>query len=120
MKLLKILSAACLMILFVQEGHAQEKSWIGKWQYSAPQADYPYQNGKIIFSMEGEELKAFVEVNGRKLQARELEVSENKASFVLTIEGESVKVFLTSKGKELTGTATYSGGEVTLSGKKSV
>lgn len=107
-----------LMTVFVNEGRAQEKNWVGIWQYSAPQADYRYQQGKIIFSMEEKELKAFVEINGHKIQAQNIEVAENRVSFNITIEGELIKVSLQEKDNDLTGNAIYSGGEIPINGKE--
>lgn len=124
MKILKILSAVFLTALLAYQSPAREKSpaqeraWVGTWQYSAPQAEYPYEKGKIVFSTEGKELKAFVETNGQKVSAWQLNVADNKASFTITIEGEPVEVSLEIKGSELTGTASYSGGKVSLLGKK--
>ncbi len=119
MKIMKIIPVVFLLMIGITEGWAQEKNWVGTWQYSAPQADYQYQKGNIAFTMEGKELKAFVEVNGQKIQARQLEVSGNQASFNIYIEGESIKVSLQKEDNELTGNAAYSGGKVTLNGKKS-
>lgn len=124
MKILKILPAVFLTALLAYQGQAREKSpaqeraWVGTWQYSAPQAEYPYEKGKIVFSMEGKELKAFVETNGHKASAWQLKVADNKASFTITIEGEPVKVLLQIKGSELTGSASYSGGKVSLQARK--
>lgn len=118
MKMLKILSVMFLMTSFVNEGRAQEKNWVGTWQYAAPQAGYQYQQGKIIFSMEEKDLKVFVEINGHKIEAQNVEVAENKVSFNVTIEGGLIKVSLQEKDKDLTGNATYSGGKIPITGKK--
>lgn len=120
MKMMKIIPVVFLMMVCVSTGWAQEKNWVGTWQYSAPQADYQYRKGNIAFTMEGKELKAFVEVNGQKIQARELKISGNQASFNLYIEGEYIKVSLQREDKGLSGNAAYSGGKVSITGKKSV
>ncbi|TCS90235.1 hypothetical protein EDD80_101434 [Anseongella ginsenosidimutans] len=116
--MLKFLMIAFMVTVFTSQGQAQEKNWTGTWQYSAPSADYPYQNGKIIFSGEEKELKVVLETNGRKIEARNIKAAKNQVSFDLTIEGELIKVSLQVKDKKLTGTASYSGGEIALSGKR--
>lgn len=118
MKMLKFLMLAFVVTAFTSEGQAQEKNWTGTWQYSAPTADYPYQKGKIIFSDKGKNLKVLLETNGQKIEASNIKASERQISFDLTIEGELIKISLQVKDEKLTGTATYSGGEIPLSGKR--
>ena len=118
--MMKILSVAVCLMVWGTEGWAQEKDWVGTWQYEAPQADYQYQKGEIIFSMEGEELKASVKVNQNEMQVQQLEVSDNQATFSITIEGQPINVSLEKEEGKLSGEATYSGGEVAITAEKSV
>ncbi len=118
MKAMKILSVMLFLMVFGIEGWAQEKDWVGTWQYSAPQADYEYQKGQIVFVMEGKDLKAFIEVNQSKIPGQQLQVSKNEASFNITIDGEPIKISLKKENKKLSGEATYSEGKVPITAEK--
>ena len=120
MKMMKMLSVVVGMMVWGTEGWAQEKDWVGTWQYEAPQADYQYQKGEIIFSMEGEELKASIRVNQNEMPAQQLEVSEDQASFNINLEGQPIKVTLAKEAEKLSGEATYSGGEVPITAEKAM
>ena len=118
MKTMKILSVVLFLMAFGFEGWAQEKDWVGTWQYTAPQADYQYQKGQIVFVMEGKELKAFVEVNQNKIPGQQLQVSKDEATFSIYLEGEPIKISLKKENKKLSGEATYSEGRVSITGEK--
>lgn len=120
MKSIRILLAILCVLFVMQTSWAQEENWVGTWQYEAPQADYQYQKGKIIFTMEDGELTAVLNVNENLLPADQLEVSENEASFRVMIQGEPIKISLTKDDEKLSGEASYSQGTVPITAEKSV
>jgi hypothetical protein len=115
---MKILSVVLCLMVVGFEGWAQEKDWVGTWQYTAPQADYQYQKGQIVFVMEGKELKAFIEVNQNKIPGQQLQVSKDEASFSIILEGEPIQISLKKENKKLSGQATYSEGKVSITAEK--
>jgi len=119
---MKYLSSFACLILIVGIGinaWAQTDDWLGSWNYTAPQADYQYQKGIIIFDMDGDKMTAKVDVNGNSIQTSDLTVSEDEASFKIYIEGEAIQVTLRKEKNKLTGKADYSGGSVNINGEKS-
>ncbi len=118
--MMKMLSLVICLMVWATEGWAQEKDWVGTWQYSAPQADYQYQKGNIVFALEGEELKAHIEINQNKIQAQQLEFSQDQATFTINIEGQPIQVTLNKEGQQLSGEAKYSGGGVPIIAQKAV
>ncbi len=120
MQTMKMLTVLLSLLLWGYQGWAQENNWVGTWQYEAPQAGEPYQKGKIVFTMEGETLQAYVEVNQSKIQVQQLEVSQDQATFSITLDGQPIQVKLQKEGEALTGAATYSNGEVSFTAEKGV
>jgi hypothetical protein len=120
MKTMKILSIVLCLIIWGFEGWAQDKDWVGTWQYNAPQAEDQYQRGQIVFVMEGKELKAFINVNQNKIPGHHLQVSKDEASFSIVLEGEPIRISLKKENKKLSGEATYSEGKVSITAEKTV
>ncbi len=120
MKTVKYLSLVFCLTLWGFQGYAQQKDWVGSWQYDAPQADVQYQKGIITFAMEGQELKAFLEIDENKVPAQSLEVSENSATFSIVIQGQPIKITLRKEDEKLTGEATYPGTAIPITAEKSV
>jgi hypothetical protein len=108
MKNLKALSFVVVLFFISPTVQAQQEDWIGSWEYTASQADPPYQKGTIVFAKE-EEFQAFIEINENRISAQQVEVSADSASFKVFIEGESVRVLLTKEDEKVSGEATFSG-----------
>ena len=121
MKTIKMLSVIlfCLLVWNV-EGQAQTNEWIGTWQYDAPQAQPPYQQGNLIFEEEGDTLAAFVGLGENRMPVQQLEISEDQASFSVTIEGQLIRVSLNKEDEKLSGEALYSGGKTDITAEKAM
>ena len=121
MKAMKILSVTLLCLLvWSTEGWAQENAWVGTWQYDAPQAQPPYQQGNLIFEEEGDTLAAFVGLGENRMSVQQLEVSDDQASFTVTIEGQLIRVSLNKEDEKLSGEAVYSGGKTDITAEKAM
>ena len=118
---MKTLSVTLLCLLaWNVEGWAQDKDWIGTWQYDAPQAQPPYQQGNLIFEEAGDTLAVFVALGENRMPVQQLEVSEDQASFTLTIEGQLIRVSLNKEDEKLSGEALYSGGKTDITAEKAM
>ncbi len=120
MKILTLLTSVVFLIAISSAAQAQQQDWVGSWQYTATQADPPYQKGNIIFTKEGDELQAFIEINESRITAQQVEVLEDSASFKVFIEGESIKISLTKVDETLSGEATYSGQKILIKGERAM
>ncbi len=120
MKILSILAFVVSLFTVSPTALAQQQDWIGSWQYTAAQADPPYQKGTIIFANEGDELQAFIEINESRIPAQQVEVLEDSASFRIFIEGQSIDVSLTKEAETLSGQATYSGQKVPITAERAI
>ena len=96
----------------------KENIMLGTWDYSAPGAPYEYQVGQMIFSESGDGMEAFMQIGSNKMQAKELVIKENTASFYVWIESNQIKITLKFDEEKFKGTASYSEGVLELTGKK--
>ncbi len=120
MKILAILTFVVFSLVTVPTAQAQQQDWEGSWQYTAPQADPPYQQGTIVFANEGDSLQAFIEINENRIPAQQVEVLEDSASFSISIEGQPIRVSLTKEEETLSGQATYSGQTIPLTAERAM
>lgn len=120
MKILTTLLFTVAICLVASRAQAQQQDWEGSWQYTAPQADPPYQQGTIVFATEGDSLQAFIEINENRIPAQQVEVLEDSASFSISIEGQPIKVSLTKEEETLSGQATYSGQTIPLTAERAM
>ena len=120
MKILTILTFVVFSLATVPTAQAQQQAWEGSWQYTAPQADPPYQQGTIVFANEGDSLQAFIEINENRIPAQQVEVLEDSASFSISIEGQPIRVSLTKEEETLSGQATYSGQTIPLTAERAM
>lgn len=120
---MKIFATLAIIVSFLAispAAQAQQQDWVGSWQYTAAQADPPYQNGTIVFANEGDELQAFIEINENRIPAQQVEASEDSASFSISIEGQPINVSLTKEDETLSGEATYSGQKIPITGERAM
>lgn len=120
MKILALLTFVVSLFAINSAAQAQPQDWIGSWQYTAAQADPPYQKGTIVFATEGDELQAFIEINENRIPAQQVEVLEDSASFSIFIEGQPIKVSLTKEEETLSGEATYSGQKIPIKAERAM
>ncbi len=114
-KALYIVIALCFISPAIQ---AQQQDWVGSWEYRAPQADPPYQEGTIVFTSESDTVLAFIDINENRISARQVEVSPDSASFNVFIQGESIKVSLTKDAEKASGEATFSGQTIPVTAER--
>lgn len=120
MKTLTILTFVISLLAISPTAQAQQQDWVGSWQYTATQADPPYQKGTIVFATEGDELQAFIEINENRIPAQQVEVLEDSASFSISIEGQPIKVSLTKEAETLSGEATYSDQKIPITAERAM
>ena len=120
MKTSVILVFVVSLLAIIPAAQAQQQDWVGSWQYTAPQADPPYQEGTIIFDDEGEELQVFIEINENRIPAQGVEVLKDSASFSISIEGQPIGVSLTKEAETLSGEATFSGQKIPITAERAM
>lgn len=110
----KFLAISVLTMMFAATMNAQDKNMItelkGTWEYTAENAPYEYQQGKLIFEQKDKELSAKIDIQGNIVAVRDLKIEKKNISFVVYVDGERVAVNLTLKEGKLKGTGeTYEG-----------
>jgi hypothetical protein len=94
------------------------KKFIGEWEYSVPDAPYQYQAGTFIFSKVEKKLSGTIAIDGYKTDLSNVVTKKNNLTCEVYIEGETVTFDLTFTKKSFSGTASYSQGELDISGSK--
>ncbi len=119
MKTIKILMLVMLAASFTTVNAMIKVDPVGTWSYVANDAPYEYSKGDIIVSKEGKEYKVEIKLGDYyKIKANNVEFKDNVLSFKLYVEGESVSVKTTLEEDKHEGTASYSEGNLKVSGKK--
>jgi hypothetical protein len=85
----------------------------GNWSFTAEGAEYGYNKGNLIISLEGKELKGeLVFDEYSKFKTVEMKLEGNDLDFKVYIEGESVAIETTITKDEMKGKVSYSGGTI--------
>lgn len=119
-----ILGGSILLTLLVMmsftgiESTVSNKNVIGTWEYSAPDAPYEYQEGKIVFEMKENKLTGYASIDGYKIDMDNLEEKKGVVTCEAYIEGESVYFEMMFKKDSFAGKASYSEGSLEISGTK--
>lgn len=91
---------------------------VGTWTYSAPDADYQYQEGELIFKETDGDLSGHVAIDQSVIDLNDIVVKGNTVTANLYLEGEEISLKLGFKDKSFSGAVSFSGGELSISGKK--
>lgn len=110
----KLFAISVITMMFAGYLYAQDQNTInelkGTWDYTAENAPYEYQEGKLIFEEVDNELNAKVNIQGYIISVRDLTIEQKNISFIVYVDGERVTVNLTLKEGKLKGTGeTYEG-----------
>ena len=100
------------------ESTVSSKNVIGTWEYSAPDAPYEYQAGKIVFEMKEDKLTGYVSIDEYKIEMKSIVEKKNIVTCEAYIEGESVHFEMIFKKESFSGKATYSEGSLELTGAR--
>ena len=94
---------------------------IGGWEYSVEGAPEGYEKGLMMIVKQGDIYKVQVQLRNGAVNATDVVVTGNKATFNLVIDGETVAVALEANGSKLTGTSTSpTNGVLNITGVKSL
>lgn len=94
------------------------KKILGEWEYTIPEAPYEYQEGVLIFSKEGKELKGEMIVGGYTTVLEDLVNLKGNVKATIDVQGEAVSFDLNFTKKTFEGTVSYSQGWLDISGTK--
>ena len=100
------------------ENTVSSKKIIGTWEYSAPDAPYEYQNGKMVFEMKEKTLTGYASIEGNKIDMENLVEKKGKVTCEAYIGGETVNFEMIFKKNSFSGKVTYSQGSLEITGTK--
>ena len=114
MKNIAAISILLLMVFVSANAQDQQikKEIIGTWNYTADEAPYEYQKGKIIFYEEGGALKAKLDMKYNTMHAQKIEIEGREIVCTAYVEYELVTITLTLKDGKLDGNADTSEGKL--------
>jgi hypothetical protein len=90
----------------------------GTWEYEASPAPYEYSKGKLVISEKDGQFQVALVMGTSTRNMTNVKAEGNELSFGTYLEGEYISVKIKFNKNAFTGTATYSDGKVTLTGKK--
>jgi hypothetical protein len=102
----------------VKESTSSAKKFVGVWEYNVPDAPYPYQTGTMTFSNVKKKISGFISIEGNTIDMEKVVSKKNNLTYEIYIEGETVIFNLTFKKKSFSGTASYSQGDLEITGTK--
>ena len=100
------------------ENTVSSKKIIGTWEYSAPDAPYEYQNGKMVFEMKEKTLTGYASIEGNKIDMENLVEKKGKVTCEAYIGGETVNFEMIFKKDTFSGKVSYSQGSLEITGTK--
>ncbi len=113
-----ILSFLLMTSFTVKENSTDNKDIIGVWEYAVPDAPVEYQEGTFTFSQEENKLSGFILIDGYKLDLENVLADQDKLTCEVLLEGEIVTFDLTFTKESFSGTASYSEGDLAITGRK--
>lgn len=94
------------------------KNILGEWTYSAPDAPYGYENGKVNLAQEKGKLLAKVNIQGNILIVKDFTITENMYKATFFLDGAYVCLTFKEDGNVLKGEATAEGMEIPVTFKR--
>lgn len=100
---------------------AKKYNPVGMWEFNVPDAPYGYNNGKFEVKIVDDLYTVSIGFEGMeyKFEGEMVFFDKDKFSFNLYLEGEDISMDFTFSEKDLmSGIASYSEGELTMSAKR--
>jgi hypothetical protein len=115
-----LLSITLMFCAFVQLQAAplDQKTLVGKWEYSAPTAPPMYTSGQINFSIKGEKLIGELIIEGQKVDFSEITIKEDEVTAIVYLESTPITVKFKMANQALEGKADTPDGPVKVTAVK--
>lgn len=120
MKYLKVFLALFMMILLTVPSLAKEiefKKILGLWEFSAPNAPQPYNQGTLTLKDVEQKLVGFFKVEGQELSIAKVEFANDILHLEFEVENTPISLKLVLKDGIFQGTTDTPNGQVTVTAK---
>lgn len=91
-----------------------QKTLVGKWQYSAPSAPPNYTSGQINFMQAGDKLKGELIIEGQKVDFAQITIKEENITAIIYLESQPITVVFKMVNDKLEGKADTPDGPVAI------
>ena len=91
-----------------------QKTLVGKWQYSAPTAPPNYTSGQINFIQAGDKLKGELIIEGQKVDFAQISIKEENITAIIYLESQPITVVFKMVNDKLEGKADTPDGPVAI------
>jgi hypothetical protein len=91
---------------------------VGTWTYKAPTAPEGYVSGDIVIAKDQNAYKASLKFGDYEVKGTSVKYEKDVLTFKVFLEGEYISVKATFTAEAIKGTASYSEGDITFTGKK--
>ncbi len=121
MKISRILLVVLVIISVTLSSNAAEakfKKIIGVWEFAAPNAPQPYDNGILTIKEVDKKLAAEFTVQGQALAVPQIEFAENTLTLGFEVENTPINLILKLKDGVLEGVTETPNGPVTVTAKQ--
>lgn len=99
----KLFIIPIVLLMFSCTRNVQDEGILGTWIYTAEDAPFGFQKGKVVFYEENDSTKAKIKIYGFSLPAKNLVVDENNVSFSVWVETEEVSIKLEIQDDKMVG-----------------
>jgi len=104
-----------LLITVSCSRNVKDYGLLGTWKYTAPDAPFGFQTGRMIFFEEEGLIKAKIKIYGFTFDTENLKINGNKISCTTEVEHEQLSIKLEMNDNQLVGWVQFSDGGMSIS-----
>ena len=120
MKIARVLLVALVVISVTLSSNAAEKKFkkiLGVWEFAAPNAPQPYDNGILTIKEVDKKLAAEFTIQGQAMAVPQIEFAENTLTLGFEVESTPITLVLKLKDGVLEGVTDSPNGEIKVIAK---
>ena len=121
MKIARVLLVVLVVISVTLSSNAAEKKFkkiLGVWEFAAPNAPQPYDNGVLTIKEVDQKLAAEFTIQGQAMAVPQVEFADNKLTLGFEVENTPITLILKLKDGILEGNTDTPNGQVTVTAKQ--
>lgn len=104
-----VLFLFCMLFSVAVSAQDKKGTLSGKWEFSATDAPYGYDKGKVEFKTTQGKLSAIVNIQGNSISVSEIKKQADTYTCSFYVDGSQVEVTFKPKAEKLTATAKVDG-----------
>ncbi|MFV0396937.1 MAG: hypothetical protein ACK5JU_02835 [Bacteroidales bacterium] len=106
MKTIQVIIVSICMLIVSAGAHAEQRSFIGLWKYTAPDLPEEYSSGTVSFTEDNNSLGGSISTNGQVFTASNVSIDGDNAVMNFDADGNSMQFNFTKTETGIKGTTT--------------